>query len=103
VFTSTGNLDYMALDAFSWAPGNTLSVSNMTLSTKNEVYPNPSSEFISVSELNTSKNYKIYNVLGHEISQGSINKNEKINIQNFANGLYFIHFEDGIIKKFMKK
>ena len=50
VFTSTGNLDYMALDAFSWAPGNTLSVNNFTVQDDINMFPNPSSDFIKISK-----------------------------------------------------
>ncbi|WP_055445205.1 T9SS type A sorting domain-containing protein [Lacinutrix himadriensis] len=103
VITSTGNLDYMALDAFSWAPENTLSVDNSLLASQIQVYPNPSSKFIKISDLNTETTYSIYNILGNKITQGSATKNTAIDIQNFANGLYFLHFENGIIKKFIKK
>lgn len=103
VFTSTGNLDYLALDAFSWAPGNTLSVDDLTLSTQMSIYPNPSSDFINISETSSIKSYRIYNIRGNEINHGKIRQNNQIDIRNFANGLYFLHFDNGIIKKFIKK
>ncbi len=102
VFTSTGNLDYMALDAFSWAPENTLSVDNNILASQIQVYPNPSSKSIKISDLNTETTYSIYDILGNKITQGNATKNTEIDIQNFANGLYFLHFENGIVKKFIK-
>jgi len=103
VFESTGNLDYMALDAFSWAPGNTLSIDDLALSNQINVYPNPSSNFINISNLNTLESYTILNILGKEISQGSVSENNPIDIENFATGLYFLHFDNGIVKKFIKK
>jgi hypothetical protein len=103
VFTSTGNLDYLALDAFSWAPGNTLSVDDLTLSTQMIIYPNPSSNFIKIPETSSIKSYRIYNILGNEINHGKIGENNQIDIRNFVNGLYFLHFDNGIIKKFIKK
>lgn len=103
VFTSTGNLDYMALDAFSWVPGNTLSANNLASQSQSIVYPNPSSDFINISNLNKTTNYTIFNILGNEISQGSIDENEQVNIQAFSNGLYFISLENGLFKKFAKK
>ena len=103
VFTSTGNLDYLALDAFSWASGNTLSVDDLTLSTQMSIYPNPSSDFIKISESISIKSYRIYNILGNEISQGKIRENNQIDIRSFSNGLYFLHFDNGSVKKFIKK
>lgn len=102
VITGTGDLDYMALDAFSWAPENTLSVDISILASQIQVYPNPSSKSIKISDLNTKTTYSIYDILGNKITQGNATKNTEIDIQNFANGLYFLHFENGIVKKFIK-
>ena len=53
VFTSTSNLDYMALDAFTWDFARVLSVEDISnLDVKITVYPNPSSEYIQVSNIN---------------------------------------------------
>lgn len=103
VITGTGDLDYMALDAFSWAPENTLYVDNSILASQIQVYPNPSSKSIKISDLNTEATYSIYDILGNKITQGNATKNTAIDIQKFANGLYFLHFENGIVKKFIKK
>jgi hypothetical protein len=66
-------------------------------------YPNPSSKFITISGINKNENYKIYNVLGVEINSGIISNNEKIDIQNFNNGIFFLKFKNGKTIKFMKK
>lgn len=45
---------------------------------------------------------KEYYIIGSEISRGTISNNEKVNIQNLTNGLYFLKFESGNTIKFIK-
>ena len=103
VITGTGNLDYMALDAFSWAPENTLSVDNNIMDSQIQVYPNPTSKIIKISGLKSATTYSIYDILGNQIKQGSATKNTEINIQSLANGMYFLKLEEGNSFKFIKK
>ena len=67
------------------------------------IYPNPSQNFIKINGLLESLNYTIYDILGNKISNGIISKNEKIDIQSFFNGLYFLKFENGNTLKFIKE
>ncbi|WP_452232592.1 T9SS type A sorting domain-containing protein [Lacinutrix sp. MEBiC02595] len=103
VITGTNDLDYMALDAFSWAPGNTLSVDNNIMDSQIQVYPNPTSKIIKISGLKSTTTYSIYDILGNQIKQGSATKNTEINIQSLANGMYFLKLEEGNSFKFIKK
>ena len=70
------------------------------------IYPNPASDFIYFSispELNS--NYKIYNLLGEVVGQGTIDC-QPIPISNLKHGIYFIKIEKsglGSILKFFKK
>lgn len=82
---------------------NLLSIDDYNSNLMVNIHPNPSSDFIRMSGLNNPKNYTIYNILGKEISQGYVDQNTVIDIRNYANGLYFIHFENKAIKKFIKK
>lgn len=66
------------------------------------IFPNPSSDYINVSGLSEKKNYKIYNVLGTEIAQGTI-FNEGISIKNLTNGVYFLKFDYSDSLKFIKQ
>ncbi len=59
------------------------------------VFPNPSSDYIQFSNLSINEDYEIYNILGSKISEGTIIKNDQINIKNFNRGLYIIHFNNG--------
>ena len=102
VFTSTGNLDYMALDAFSWSPGSTLTIDDYKLSNDIEIYPNPSSNFIQLKNSVEEKNFTIYNELGMETMKGT-NLDNRINIQNLSPGIYFLKFENTNAIKFIKK
>jgi hypothetical protein len=82
----------------------TLNLSDFTYIKNNvKISPNPSTDFIQVSGINQTKKYRIYNIIGSEISKGIISNNEKIDVQNLMNGLYFLKFENGNTIKFLKQ
>ena len=81
----------------------TLSTSAIQETQKISFYPNPSSDFIQISGLTNTVNYSAFNALGAKVSTGTISNNEKINIQNLTNGLYFLKLENGNTIKFIKK
>lgn len=66
------------------------------------IFPNPSTDYITLSGLNKKEGYSIYSVFGVKILKGSINDNEKIDIRNFATGLYLLKFDNGYTIKFIK-
>jgi hypothetical protein len=80
----------------------TLSTNDFSLKTI-KVFPNPSSNFIEITELTARENYEIYNTLGQEIKKGIVPENKKIDIQNLTNGIYFLKFEKGNTLKFIKE
>ena len=87
-----------------WLSDNTLDLNNFDyLNSTIQIFPNPSSDFIQISALTTTENYKIYNVLGSMIKAGSIDDKIKINIQALTNGLYFLKLESGKAFKFFKE
>ncbi|MCL5130205.1 T9SS type A sorting domain-containing protein [Algibacter sp. L4_22] len=103
IISATGNGDYLALDAFTWS-AEVLSTNNFEIAqNKIKIFPNPSSELITISGLKKDDSYKIYNVLGSIMDKGIIHDKEKINIQNLNNGLYFLKFDQGNTIKFIKK
>ena len=81
----------------------TLSTNESISKSRIQLYPNPSNEFIQVSNITTNKSYKIYNGLGKEIKSGLISNIEQIDIRSFTNGLYFFKFDDGTTIKFLKE
>lgn len=81
----------------------TLSTEDLTLNSQNIiVFPNPSSDFIQISGLTKTEKYILYNILGTTVNNGNISENEKINIKNLTDGLYFLKFENGETLKFIK-
>lgn len=67
------------------------------------IYPNPSSDYIQILGLLEKETYTLYNVLGAEIKKEVISNNQPIDIKGYANGLYFLKFENGITIKFIKE
>ena len=68
------------------------------------IYPNPTSDIINVNGVTTIVDYKIYNLIGQELKNGSIsNQYNKIDIKNIPNGLYFIRLKNKRTIKFIKE
>ena len=65
--------------------------------------PNPSSDFISISNLKSAESYSIINQIGQEVKRGVISNQEKIYIGDFTNGLYLFKFKNGNAIKFIKE
>jgi hypothetical protein len=80
-----------------------LSTTDFSIQETYKIYPNPTSDFIKISGLNNIENYTIYNVLGVEIKKGIVSNNEKIDIKNLTNGLYFLQFKIENTLKFIKE
>ena len=107
---TTLNTNYISGDfggisfTFGLADQLTVSVSE-ELNTKSNIsiYPNPSNDFIQLSSLSQIDNYVIYNTLGIQVSSGIISNNERIDIQNLTNGIYFLKLDNGSTLKFIKK
>jgi hypothetical protein len=66
------------------------------------IYPNPSHDFISISNLKTIEAFSIINALGQEITTGKIKSDETIDIKNLKNGLYFLRLNNGNTLQFIK-
>ncbi|RLJ64494.1 putative secreted protein (Por secretion system target) [Lacinutrix venerupis] len=78
-----------------------LSTNKFELDNAFKIYPNPSNDYIYILGLTGIEKYTIYNVLGAKIKKGVISNNEKIDIRDFTNGLYFLKFENGNTIKFL--
>ena len=68
-----------------------------------QLFPNPSNNFIRINGLTKRENYKIYNILGIQMSSGEVLDNETIIIQNMPQGLYFLKLGNGYSIKFIKE
>ncbi|WP_082331956.1 T9SS type A sorting domain-containing protein [Mangrovimonas xylaniphaga] len=95
------------LDNFYYATfNNALGVEDYDMLSRNiSIYPNPSSDYIKVSNLSNREDYSIYDILGKKVLSGTVSKSEAINIQNIPNGLYFVQFENNnkLTLKFIKE
>ena len=80
-----------------------LSVDENTLTSGLQIYPNPSDDYIQFYNLTKIENYTVYNSLGKVITNGTISKNQKIDVKNYSNGLYFFKLQNGNTFKFLKE
>ncbi|WP_052467057.1 T9SS type A sorting domain-containing protein [Psychroserpens damuponensis] len=83
--------------------GDTLSTPEFGVENRIVLYPNPSSNFISISGLKQEMKFTLHDQLGRIIMNSTINNNESISVQHLNTGLYFVRFENGKTKKFIKK
>ena len=77
-----------------------LSVEDNTMDVQLRVYPNPSSQFLYVShpELN-SFGITIVDLNGKQLYQGTINKEEPLDISNYTLGMYMVTVENAATNK----
>jgi hypothetical protein len=83
----------------------TSSLADLKIDSKTRIktYPNPSTNYISLSSLAESKNYVIYTMQGKEMSRGTISNNNKIDVRFLENGLYILKLENLEMVKFIKE
>ncbi|MDP3928321.1 MAG: SBBP repeat-containing protein [Bacteroidota bacterium] len=63
--------------------------------TQVKLYPNPSSQYLSISfGLNQKMQYTILNILGESVQTGIIGNEEKIDLQALNSGMYFLQLVD---------
>lgn len=83
---------------------NTLSIDdNYEFDKEISLFPNPSSNFIIISNLEKIESYLIVNQIGQKVKKGIISNNQQIDIRNLTNGLYFLKFNNGNTLKFIKE
>lgn len=82
----------------------TVGVDEIKLSESVSLYPNPANNVVTL-ETNglMNSNWNIYDGMGRTISSGLLNSQHhsktKLNVENFANGIYYIHInKDGVTK-----
>ena len=61
-------------------------------------YPNPASDFISVTGITGQTEVKFYNTTGLNVLNTTIEKNDAINISSLQKGLYFVVLESDLTK-----
>ena len=66
------------------------------------IYPNPTVNFINVPSNLLDEGYKIYTILGTEVSNGKI-ESSRINVESLSQGIYFLKVKQYSPLKFIKK
>lgn len=70
---------------------------------KFSIYPNPSSNAITIEGIHINQEYQIINVLGDIVQYGIASKSNLIHIESLINGLYFIRLNKSNTLKFIKE
>jgi chitinase len=81
----------------------TLSTNDFQTENKLSIFPNPSSDYLFISNVKIEKHYTIRNVLGKSILNEDISYESEIDISSLVAGIYFIQFDNGTSIKFIKK
>jgi len=79
-----------------------LAVNDFNEKEKMILHPNPANDHISISNIETTMSYAIYNTIGSQISKGSINNNDQIQVAHLNSGIYIIQLDNGVSMKFVK-
>jgi hypothetical protein len=69
-----------------------------------KLYPNPTSNFINITSIETIDKVELYSILGKKVLE--VNRNNSIDISAFNSGIYFVKIHSGnrtISKKIIKK
>ena len=89
-----GNGYYPALDL------QALSVEDNTMDVQLRVYPNPTSQSLYVSHPEMSSfGIQIVDLNGKQLYQGTINKEQPLDISNYTQGMYLVTIENTITNK----
>ena len=81
----------------------TLGVTSPNTIKQIRVFPNPVTNIINISGLDTIRDYTIYTVLGKEVKKGKVSQYEKIEVSDLEKGLYLLKLSNGKTMKFIKK
>ena len=67
---------------------------NASANTSLRLFPNPSSDFISINGLESTSHFKIINMAGRTVLFGEVNEESKIAINDLPGGIYYIQLND---------
>lgn len=105
-FNNNSNTDTTMINGSTWAEGyqyiddvkvqpcSTVNINEFLLSKKLSIYPNPSNGIYNVSSEAKIQEYFIYSSVGKLIKSKKLNtQNFKLNLEEFASGIYYIKLE----------
>ena len=67
-----------------------------------KLHPNPSSEYLNVTNISNATEFVIYDILGKMVSKGLLKPNATIEIKKLESGIYFLHLKNNPPIKFVK-
>lgn len=82
---------------------NNLSLNDFENKEVNEIYPNPASNYVTITNLKKEEKIKITNSLGQIIKTLKVNSNGVINVEDLETGIYYIKLENFKTYKLIKK
>ncbi len=68
-----------------------------------KLFPNPSSDVISITGLTQTEAFSIYDVMGREVMQGNLQPKSRLTIETLSKGLYLMEFSNGNTLRFLKQ
>ncbi|MEO0368567.1 MAG: BspA family leucine-rich repeat surface protein [Pseudomonadota bacterium] len=80
----------------------TLSLNDESLK-RMSLYPNPATEYISVSNPNVEENFVIYNTLGQKVDSGQLLPESQISVNHLEKGVYFLKLDNLQTLRFVKQ
>jgi len=77
--------------------GDILGVSTQEFAAQISVYPNPASDWVEVSGLDTSENVaiKIYDTMGKQLSEVQLGGSNRFNVEALSSGIYYVTVSEG--------
>ena len=78
----------------------TLGINELNTDVDFKIYPNPTTNFINLININLKGKFEIFDMLGNRVSNGNLI--EKIDVRNLSSGTYFLKIEQ-TINRFVKK
>ena len=86
---------------------NTLGTEVFSTNNYFQIYPNPSSDFLTIQFKNSEKEeIQIYNSIGELVKKAIISNNHTIDVSELSSGIYFIHLINSnqlLTHKFIKQ
>ncbi len=82
---------------------NCTGIDQHTTSVEISMYPNPSSGHIVLQGNGVNKiNFKVYDLLGRELMNGSFTDSKTLDLSSYSNGTYIVRFESGSVTSHQK-
>lgn len=107
-FDADGDLD-IASCAFNEDDLNYLENQKIVLSIPNSelqnisIYPNPTKDVLNFEGFNSSIKISVFDVLGKQVLEQSLNNGETLNVSELSNGIYTIKINNEFSSKFIKE